>query len=223
MNPAAPHLIVIASRNANKVREIAAVLGAADAPAALRAVRWLSLAEAAPHAGDPVEDQPTFAGNAALKARHASRLTGLWTLADDSGLEVDALDGAPGVLSARYAGLAAGVSGGRNPARAEKDLANNRKLIAALAGVPAERRTARFRCCLALADGERILLTAEGGVEGRIIDAPRGSGGFGYDPHFLIPELGRTMAELGMQEKNRISHRGRALRQLRERLAALLD
>lgn len=208
--------VVIATRNPGKVREIAAVLGG-DGPDALGRVVWRSLAEVAPDAPDPIEDQPTFAGNAALKARYWSKRTGLWTLADDSGLEVDALDGAPGVYSARYA--AADEHAGRE----SKDLANNRKLIAALAGVPTERRTARFRCALALADGDRVLAAAEGSIEGQIIDEPRGNGGFGYDPHFLILSLAKTTAELPFDEKNRISHRGHALRRLREDLERLVQ
>ncbi len=101
--------------------------------------------------------------------------------------------------------------------------ANNKKLIAALKNAPPEKRQARFRCALALADGDRILATAEGSVEGTIIDKSRGTGGFGYDPHFFLPELGKTMAELTPEHKNRISHRGQALAQMRERLAALLS
>ena len=164
----------------------------------------------------PVEDGGTFADNAALKARYYARACGLWTLADDSGLEVDALNGAPGVVSARYADSPEGTP------RAESDRANNRRLISELRAVPATRRTARFRCALALADSENILATAEGAVEGVIIDESRGNNGFGYDPHFFMPLFGKTMAELPADEKNRISHRGQALQQMRERLAALL-
>lgn len=214
MSDAPNRVLLIATRNPGKVREIAAVLSESGNPV-LRQITWRSLDEAAPDAADPVENQPTFAGNAALKARYWSKLTGLRTLADDSGLEVDALNGAPGVYSARYA--AADPSGGR----AAQDAANNRKLIAALQGVPPERRAARFRCCLAVADGDRILATAEGAIEGVIIDDPRGAGGFGYDPHFFVPALGRTTAELPFEHKNRISHRGQALRALREHLARL--
>jgi len=130
-------------------------------------------------------------------------------LADDSGLEVDALDGAPGVWSARYAG---------EPC---DDGANNRKLLGALAGVPDDRRTARFRCALVFVDADGTRLVAEGACEGRIGHAPRGSGGFGYDPLFLVADdaAGRTMAELAPDEKNRISHRARAL----DALARLLQ
>jgi XTP/dITP diphosphohydrolase len=232
MTAAGPRTILVATRNAGKVREIAALLGE-DGPEALRGISWRSLDEVAPGEPDPVEDQPTFAGNAALKARYWSKRTGLWTLADDSGLEVDALGGAPGVYSARYAALQEGIgnreqgtgrgdSGNTDWKPVPQDAANNRKLIAALAGVTPERRTARFRCCLALADGERIVATSEGTIEGVIIDEPRGSGGFGYDPHFLVPSLGKTTAELSLAEKNRISHRGRALRVMRREIARAL-
>jgi XTP/dITP diphosphohydrolase len=207
--------ILIATSNPGKFREIVEVLSAeSDAPAA-DGVRWLSLADLPGKIAPPTEDGRTFAANAALKARHYARASGRWTLADDSGLEVDALGGEPGVRSARYGGVPPGSS------REAATRANNRRLIAILAGVPAERRTARFRCALALSDGERILLTAEGSVQGRIIDEPRGANGFGYDPHFFVPQLGKTMAELPAEEKNRISHRGQALRQFREALREL--
>ena len=208
------HEILIATGNPGKYREIIAVLSAdgPDGPLA----RWVSLAELDAAIAEPHEDGDTFAANAALKAHYYSKSSGRWTLADDSGLEVDALGGEPGVLSARYAGTSPGAS------RSEADRANNRKLIAALVGIPDERRTARFRCALALADGDRILAVAEGTIEGRIIDVARGRGGFGYDPHFFVSELGKTTAELPAAEKNRISHRGRALREMREKLNAVL-
>jgi XTP/dITP diphosphohydrolase len=158
------------------------------------------------------EDQPTFAGNAAKKARAGALASGLWTLADDSGLEVEALDGAPGVRSARFAG------------RHGDDAANNALLLERLAGVPEERRGARFVCALALCrpDGE-LELEVEGEVRGRILEAARGSGGFGYDPLFLFTEegfeeSGRPFGELAPEAKARVSHRGRALRALTERL-----
>ena len=227
--------ILIATGNPGKFREIVQVLvdfgwrrvnggSAADfvgepasADPAVITVQWRSLNDLPQAVAAPVEDGITFAENAALKALHYARASGRWTLADDSGLEVDALGGAPGVWSARYAGMPEGMP------RVEVDRANNRRLMAELQGVPAERRTARFRCSLALACGERILATADGTVEGRIIDEPRGDNGFGYDPHFFVPEFGRTMAELPAEEKNRISHRGQALRRMREKLAAVWD
>jgi XTP/dITP diphosphohydrolase len=208
--------ILIATGNPGKFREIVAVLAEVARDGATEAVRWLALGDLAVAVPEPHEDQETFTANAALKARYYSRASGLWTLADDSGLEVDALGGEPGVRSARYGGSPAGSP------REVVTRANNRKLIAVLQGVPAEKRTARFRCALALADGERIVATAEGKIEGRIIDQPRGANGFGYDPHFFIPELGRTMAELEPEHKNRISHRGQALRLMRQRLRELL-
>ena len=145
-----------------------------------------------------------------LKARYAAIETGAAAIADDSGLEVDALGGAPGIYSARYAGAGAG------------DAANNAKLIAALAGVPIEQRRARYRCVLVYLDGpeDPSPLRSEGVWEGCILDAPRGSHGFGYDPYFWVPELGMTAAELDPEKKNRHSHRGKALRALREQLGA---
>lgn len=203
--------ILIATNNPSKVREIIAVLndGASG-------VEWCSLADLGKEIPEPIEDGATFAENAALKARYYSNTAGMWALADDSGLEVDALNGEPGVHSAYFA---------RNFAdrpRAERDAANNAKLITSLKGIPPEKRTARFRCFLTLADGDRIITTAEGSVEGVIIDAPRGTYGFGYDPHFFIPEMGKTTAELTSDEKNQISHRGRALRELKSRLTQFL-
>lgn len=199
--------ILIATNNPSKVREIIAVLsdGASG-------VEWVSLADLGREIPEPIEDGATFAENAALKARYYSNTAGMWALADDSGLEVDALNGEPGVHSAYFARDFA------DRPRAERDAANNAKLIASLNGVPPEKRTARFRCFLALADADRIITTAEGSVEGRIIDTPRGTNGFGYDPHFFIPEMGKTTAELSSEEKNRISHRGRALREFKQLL-----
>lgn len=207
--------ILIATNNPGKAREIEAVLSEGGAETHLDVVRWVTLRDLGRAIEEPVEDQPTFEGNSRLKAVYYSKASGLVTLADDSGLEVDALDGAPGVYSARYAE----VDG--DPPRAERDLANNRKMVAALAGVPEAGRTARFRCVLTLADGDRVLAQASGAIEGQIIDEPRGEGGFGYDPHFLVPDLGKTTAELPADHKNRISHRGAALRLLREQLREL--
>lgn len=195
-------IVLVATTNRGKLAELRAIL--ADLP-----VHLASLDDFPPMT-EPVEDALTFAGNAEIKARHYARLAGCWTLADDSGLEVDALHGAPGVHSARFAGPSC------DPA------ANNAKLVAVLAGVPIEDRSARFRCALALADARRVLATAEGSFEGVIVDDPRGDNGFGYDPHFLIPSLGKTAAELIPEEKNRISHRGQAFRSLRDSLKQLL-
>lgn len=205
MNAPANRTILLATGNPGKLREIRDEMGHL-------AVRWLTLdqLDAARRAPAPAESSECFSGNAAEKARYYSLASGLWTLADDSGLVVDALGGAPGVHSARYAG----------PAR--DDAANNAELLAALGDVPPERRSARFICALALADGDRILLTADGVIEGRIAPSPRGDNGFGYDPLFFVPELGCTTAELTAAEKNRISHRGRAVRALHAKLRALL-
>jgi XTP/dITP diphosphohydrolase len=185
----------MATRNGNKVRELQHLLRDLG-------VEVLSLADR-PDLPEVVEDGTTFAANAEKKARAVAAATGLPALADDSGLEVDALDGQPGVQSARYAGAG------------HDDRANNEKLLAALAGVAPDRRTARFRCAVALADpagrlGDAVELR-EGSCEGVIIDAPRGEHGFGYDPLFLYPELHRTFAELTLDEKSRLSHRARAM------------
>lgn len=195
--------ILLATHNAGKVREIQQL-------AARRGWQWRGLDDLS-GVPEAVEDAETFAENARRKALHYAAATGLPTLADDSGLEVDRLGGAPGVRSARFAGAP------------RDDAANNRKLVAALAGIPLERRTARFRCVLALAGSEGILAETQGMVAGLILDEPRGSNGFGYDPHFLIPSLGRTMAELPSNEKNAISHRGQALRAMLPKIAALLE
>jgi XTP/dITP diphosphohydrolase len=156
------------------------------------------------------EEAVTFVENALAKARHAARETGLPAIADDSGLEVDALDGAPGVRSARYAGGHGG------------DTENNEKLLRELAEVPAARRTARYRAVLVFLRGpeDPAPIIAEGTWGGRIGTEPRGAGGFGYDPLFELDD-GRTAAELPAEEKNLVSHRGRALAELRRRLDAL--
>jgi XTP/dITP diphosphohydrolase len=199
---AAADRLLIATGNPGKWRELRALLDGLP----------FEVASPAEYAFAPPEETgATFRDNALLKARHARAATGLAVIADDAGLEVDALGGAPGVYSARYAGLGA------------SDAENNAKLVAALAGVPPERRAARYRCVLVyLPAGDAAApLIAEGVWEGRIVDAPSGAAGFGYDPHFFVPELGRTAAQLDPAHKNRISHRGVALRALRERLERL--
>ena len=203
--------LVFATRNRGKLVELIELL--AGAP-----VEVLSVVDAAARLGrdlaDVVEDADSFAGNAAKKAREVALATGWPALADDSGLEVDALSGAPGVHSARYAG------------QHGDDLANNARLLAALAGVPAAARTARFRSSLAVADPAGSLgdglLNADGVCEGLILDAPRGAGGFGYDPLFFSPELGVTFAEAGTGPKGHVSHRARAMAGLAPRLLAYL-
>ncbi|MCE5326502.1 MAG: RdgB/HAM1 family non-canonical purine NTP pyrophosphatase [Planctomycetaceae bacterium] len=206
MSATAHRRVVAATRNGGKLREIKLALAAAP-------VEVLSL-DAWPDLREPVEDALTFAGNAAIKARYYAAATGQWCLADDSGLLVDALGGRPGVHSARYAAGDCPSGAGREAI----DRANNARLLAELESVGDDRRTARFVCCLALADADRIILTAQGSVEGVIIARARGENGFGYDPIFLVPELGRTVAELDGQTKNQISHRGKALKQLAQML-----
>ncbi|NMA55119.1 MAG: XTP/dITP diphosphatase [Firmicutes bacterium] len=153
------------------------------------------------------EDGTTFSANAIKKARAAFAFTGYPSLADDSGLEVAALNGAPGVYSHRFAGQ-------------DSDDANNALLLEKLAGMPPDRRQARFRCVLALVWGSNQEVTVEGTCSGIILTAPRGAGGFGYDPLFYLPELGRTMAEITREEKYHVSHRGRAVGKLRQMLKA---
>jgi XTP/dITP diphosphohydrolase len=191
--------LVFATRNRGKLVELRELLPGIE-------VRSLDDV----HVPEVVEDKDTFVGNATKKAREVSAATGLPALADDSGLEVDALGGAPGVYSARYAG------------EGHNDAANNAKLLAALAGVPADKRTARFHSVLALADVTGPLgaetITADGTCEGVILDAPRGTGGFGYDPLFFSPELGMTFAEAGVGPKSDLSHRARAMRAIKQRL-----
>ena len=191
--------LVLASDNEGKLTEFQALLGDS----------WILLPQGALGVPPAEETGDTFTANALLKARHAARLTGLPALADDSGLEVDALGGAPGVRSARYAGEGADAA------------ANNRKLLAALDGIPEGQRSARFRCVLALvrhAEDPAPLL-AEGSWEGRIARASRGGKGFGYDPVFIDSESGLAAAELDPADKNRRSHRGRAARALAALLA----
>jgi XTP/dITP diphosphohydrolase len=203
--------ILFATTNPYKVKELRAVLE----PLGYEIRSLDSLKEIPP---EPVEDEDTFAGNARLKAVAYAAAAGLPCLAEDSGLEVDALGGAPGVHSARYAG----ASGTRE----EKDRANNDRLLCELAGVASEKRTARFVCamCLAAPDGSVLVETA-GTYNGVIADAPRGSGGFGYDPLLLLPDVGLTSAELSAEEKSRRSHRGHAARllatELREKAEVL--
>ncbi|HVZ33137.1 MAG TPA: RdgB/HAM1 family non-canonical purine NTP pyrophosphatase [Polyangiaceae bacterium] len=201
----APKTMTFATSNPHKLVEARAIL-------APLGIEIRSLADLGYELPEPEEDGVTFEDNARLKARYYARELGTPCLAEDSGLEVDELGGAPGVYSARFA-----ASGGN---REERDLANNAKLLEQLRGVPAERRHARFVCTLALAapDG-RILAEARGTYEGIIAEEPRGQNGFGYDPLLFLPDLGCTSAELTPSEKHARSHRGLALR----RLAALLE
>ncbi len=167
---------------------------------------------------EPAETGATFAENARQKALYYSRATGLWCLADDSGLVVDALDGEPGVHSARYAAERFTPDADRQ----QRDAANTAKLLEALESVPAGRRGARFVCHLALAEPAGVLLEATAAVEGVITATPTGDNGFGYDPVFLVPRFGQTIAEMPADLKNSLSHRGKAARQFAELLARML-
>jgi XTP/dITP diphosphohydrolase len=200
--------LLIATGNAGKLREIQQVFAAAHLPP----IDLLTLADLADRPDEPEETGATFEENAALKARYYARRSGLWCLADDSGLEVDALAGEPGVRSARYAGVDAEDRGAR-------DRANNAKLLAALAEVPTADRSARFVCVMCLADpAGAVRFTTRGTMEGRIGEEPRGENGFGYDPLLALPE-GRRVAELEAAEKNARSHRGQAARRVAAHLA----
>ncbi len=166
----------------------------------------------------PEETGATFEENAILKAIYYSRFAPAEiVLADDSGLEVDALNGAPGVRSARFASDA-GLADSPDAPLDNTDVWNNIFLLKKLEGVTEEKRTARYRCVLAAARNGQILHTAEGSVKGSILEAPRGTGGFGYDPLFYLPELDRTMAEIDLETKLSLSHRGRALKELLKKL-----
>ena len=167
----------------------------------------------------PEEDGATFAENATLKAVYYSGFApGALVVADDSGLEVDALNGAPGVRSARFAADSGLIDS--PDANDNTDVWNNMVLLQRMAGIPAERRTARYRCVLVAARDGVVLHTAEGAAEGMILEAPRGTGGFGYDPLFYLPPLDRTMAELDLETKHTLSHRGRAIAALLPMLGA---
>ena len=203
--------LVLGSRNRKKCREMAELIAPSWEPSRRLARLELRSLDEYPDAPDVDEDAGTFAGNARKKAAELAVFLGQWVLADDSGLAVDALGGAPGVLSARYAG---------EPC---DDAANNRKLLEVIAQVPDDRRGAAFRCALAVADPSgQVRLEAEGACRGRIIREPRGSSGFGYDPLFLIPEYHQTFGELSPRVKHAISHRARALAQLRATLRRLI-
>ena len=195
--------LILASRNKKKIREMEEILSRH-----IPAIRILSLDDIG-FEGDIVEDGSTFEENALIKARTAMEASGnrIGAIADDSGLAVDALNGAPGIYSARYAGDHG------------DDAANNALLIRNLADVPAAERTARFVCCIACVFPDGTSFTVRGETEGLIIDDARGEGGFGYDPYFYYEPYGKTFAELTAEQKNAISHRGKAV----EKLAAKLQ
>ncbi|WP_286236652.1 XTP/dITP diphosphatase [Neptuniibacter halophilus] len=195
--------VVLASGNKGKLKEFNQVL--AD-------LKVTVLPQSDFNVGDVEETGLSFVENALIKARHAAEVTGLPALADDSGLEVDALQGAPGIYSARFAG--AGAS----------DADNNRLLLEKLAGLPAAERSARFRCVLVFMRhaNDPTPLICQGSWEGQILEAPSGENGFGYDPLFWIPELEKASAELAPEQKNQLSHRGKAVAQLKQLIAPYL-
>lgn len=194
--------IVMATRNSGKIKELELLLAGND-------VQILSLSDF-PEIGQIVETGQTFRDNASLKANTVAKATDLIAIADDSGLEVDALQGAPGVYSARYAG------------EEGHDAANNAKLLKELAFVPADKRTARFRSVIAIAKPSGECYFAEGTCEGSIGFELRGTQGFGYDPLFIVQGEGRTLAEFSLEEKNKISHRGKAFRKAKSILLQVL-
>ena len=199
--------LLVATRSAGKAREIRSLLEGLPFEVLLPADRLLDRLPAE----DELESGDTYAENAVLKARHFAERGGLATVADDSGLEVDALAGAPGVHSARWAGAGA--------TDADQDARNNAKLVAALKGVAEKKRTARYRCVVAyLEHVDATPKIVEATCEGWIVLEPRGGGGFGYDPYFFSPELGLTFGEASLAAKHRVSHRGRAFRALAEML-----
>ncbi len=187
--------IVIATSNNNKIREISRIIGDIG-------IKWIAGSDFS--VGIVEETGSSYAENAEIKARAYSRASGLPALADDSGLEVDALGGLPGVHSNRLFG------------QSKTDAEKVAELLKRLEGVPENKRTARFVCHAVLLENERVLASVRGSVEGYILDQPSGSGGFGYDPVFYYPELGKTFAGLSVTEKNAQSHRGQAMRKIRE-------
>jgi len=201
------HRILVASTNPGKLKELRELLD--------DNIEWLSLSDFK-DIDEIIEDGKTFAENARKKATGYAKQTGLWTLADDSGLVIDALGGEPGVKSARF-------SGQKCPDRTLLDHKNMAKVLELLKDVPAEKRTARFVCHLCMADKNKILAETEGTLEGVIAAKEIGTGGFGYDPIFFVPGLNKTVARLSREQKNKISHRGSAIRDLKPLLNKLLE
>jgi len=199
--------ILVASTNPGKLKELREMLEGE--------IEWVRLSDF-PNVPEIEEDGATFAENAQKKALGYAKATGLWTLADDSGLVVDAIGGQPGVKSARFAEA-------KEKDRKIIDQKNIEKLLKLLKDIPKEKRTARFVCFLCLASPDKVLVETQGTVEGIIIDKPAGDNGFGYDPIFFIPELNKTVAQLDSVNKNSISHRGNAIRKLKPVLKNLLN
>ncbi len=204
--------ILIATTNRPKTGELVEMLGAVGA-----GVQWLSLNDFA-DVPEVVEDGATFEENARKKALGYAGATGVWTIADDSGLVIDALDGAPGVMSARFSGEPP-----KGSDRRILDHRNMAKVLELMEGVPAEKRTARFVCNICLASPKDVWAQTEGKIEGLIATAETGDNGFGYDPIFFVPALNSTVAQLTSARKNEVSHRGRAIKELEPLLQALLN
>ena len=198
--------ILVATTNLGKLSEISAMLDLD--------IEWLSLSDF-PDTQEIKEDGKTFAENARKKAIGYAKQTNFWTIADDSGLVVDALDGRPGVTSARF-------SGEKEKNRQLLDRKNMQKVLTLLKDVPKEKRTAKFICTLCLASSEKVLIETQGTLEGFIAEKEAGTNGFGYDPVFYLPQLNKTVAQLISSEKNAISHRGQAVRKLKPLLEKLL-
>lgn len=198
--------ILIATTNPGKQAELSAMLDFD--------IQWLSIADF-PNLKEVIEDGETFAENARKKALGYAKQTGLWTLADDSGLVIDALDGQPGVKSARF-------SGAKEQERTLIDHKNIAKVLELMKDIPAEKRTARFICSICLASADKILIETQGKLEGVIARNKTGTGGFGYDPIMFVPQLNKTVAQMLPDEKNALSHRGNAIRKLKPLLEKLL-
>ncbi len=201
------HKVLIATSNPGKFKELTEMLD--------EQIGWVSLKDF-PDIVPVNEDGRTFEENAHKKALGYAKQTGLWTIADDSGLVIDALDGAPGVNSARF-------SGATDSDRKIIDRKNYEKILMLLKDVPAEKKTARFICCLCLASPEKILIETQGTLEGLIIGKPIGENGFGYDPIFFVPQLNKTVAQIDSVQKNLISHRGHAVQKFKPLLEKLLS
>ena len=199
--------IFVATTNPGKFKELSEMLD--------EEIAWVSLKDF-PETQPVIEDGRTFEENARKKAVGYAKQTGLWTIADDSGLVIDDLNGQPGVQSARFAGS-------KDSDRKIVDRKNYEKVLSLLKNIQPEKRTARFICHLCLASPEKILIETEGTLEGLIIDRPIGENGFGYDPIFFVPRFNKTVAQLSSEEKNSISHRGQAVRKLKPLLQKLLN